>query len=336
MKRFTATWIVMLALCATLVVGMAPGCAVATPSGPVPSHAMVSGLSLFGLSYSAARAAIVASMPVPPLAPITVKARGHIVKKLWLKSAVVLNADATLAQAYSAVDTVTVYNLAPVLAAKSNVISGWTNSIAGKVHRSSKNAYRSVKNKRLVFHAEIVGYQVNKKKTTDLLSKIVAAEMASPHLAPRTVYAPMITLHPDVTRANIPKAILIVLSQFRIKLYNHDKLEKSYPCAIGMLKYPTPTGHFKVTRKVKNPTWYNPGSAWAKNMPPVIHGGPNSPLGTRAIYTSAPGIRMHGVPASENWSIGHRASHGCLRMHRKDVEDLYPRVQVGIPVWIIN
>ena len=38
----------------------------------------------------------------------------------------------------------------------------------------------------------------------------------------------------------------------------------------------------------------------------------------------------------ENWSIGHRASHGCLRMHRHDVEDFYPRVPVGIPVWIVK
>ena len=91
-----------------------------------------------------------------------------------------------------------------------------------------------------------------------------------------------------------------------------------------------------MTGKVKNPTWRNPYSDWSKNMPAAIHGGVNNPLGTRAIYISASGIRMHGVPASENSSIGHRASHGCMRMKRHDAEDFYPRVPVGITVWIIK
>jgi lipoprotein-anchoring transpeptidase ErfK/SrfK len=67
-------------------------------------------------------------------------------------------------------------------------------------------------------------------------------------------------------------------------------------------------------------------------MPSVIGPGPNNPLGTRALYLNASGIRIHGTP---NWrSIGHRASHGCLRMRRRDVENLYPRVPVGTAVWI--
>ena len=48
------------------------------------------------------------------------------------------------------------------------------------------------------------------------------------------------------------------------------------------------------------------------------------------------GVRFHGVPHSEDSSIGHAASHGCLRMHRKDVENLFPRVSVGTRVYIIK
>jgi len=83
------------------------------------------------------------------------------------------------------------------------------------------------------------------------------------------------------------------------------------------------------------PTWYNNGSDWAKNMPATIGPGPGNPLGTRALYLNAAGIRIHGIPSSEDWSIGSAASHGCMRMHRWDAEDLYPRVPVGTRVIIV-
>jgi lipoprotein-anchoring transpeptidase ErfK/SrfK len=68
-------------------------------------------------------------------------------------------------------------------------------------------------------------------------------------------------------------------------------------------------------------------------MPPYIPPGPGNPLGTRALNLSAPGIRIHGT--IKNYSIGTAASHGCMRMHMWDVEDLYPRVKVGTRVIIV-
>ena len=338
MKRFAPVRIITLALCFALLAGVMPGFAV-TPimvhADPVPSHATIGGYPLFGLSDTDARAAIASGAAVPSLSTIVATAKGHTFK-FSPKKAVVVDVNATLAKAYGATDTVTPYELTPVLSVVPSVVAGWSNTIAGKVNRSRKDAYRTVKKHGLVLRAEVIGYSVNKSKTSAKLRVALASEIASPGLKPASVSAVVTDLKPKVTRKNINKAILIVLSQFRIKLYKHGKLEKSYPCAIGQPAYPTPTGKFKVTGKVKFPTWHNPGSAWARNMPSYIRGGANNPLGTRAIYTSASGIRMHGVPASENWSIGHRASHGCLRMHRWDVENFYPRVPVGIPVWIVH
>ena len=338
MKRLAPARIITLAMCLALLAGVVPSYAAvpaSVPSQPVPSHATVGGLPLSGLSGAEARAAIASATAVPSLSTIVVKGKGHTFK-FSAKKAVKVNIDATLREAYDATDTVTPFELTPVFSITSSVVSGWSNMIAKKVNRSRKDAYRTVKGHRLVLHAERIGYSVNKAKMTAKLKAVVASEIASPGVKPSTVSAAVTDLKPKVTRKNITKAILIVLSQFRIKLYKHGKIEKSYPCAIGQPAYPTPTGKFKVTGKVKFPTWHNPGSAWARNMPSYIRGGANNPLGTRAIYTSASGIRMHGVPASENWSIGHRASHGCLRMHRWDAEDLYPRVPVGIIVWIVH
>jgi lipoprotein-anchoring transpeptidase ErfK/SrfK len=85
--------------------------------------------------------------------------------------------------------------------------------------------------------------------------------------------------------------------------------------------------------KQENPTWYNPAiDTWGADLPPVIAPGPGNPLGTRALYLNAPGIRIHGTYSSS--SIGTYASHGCIRMLISDSEDLYPRVPMGTRVII--
>jgi L,D-transpeptidase ErfK/SrfK len=64
----------------------------------------------------------------------------------------------------------------------------------------------------------------------------------------------------------------------------------------------------------------------------VIAPGPGNPLGTRAIYLNAPGIRIHGTYSSS--SIGTYASHGCIRMYISDSEALYAQVDMGARVII--
>jgi lipoprotein-anchoring transpeptidase ErfK/SrfK len=98
-----------------------------------------------------------------------------------------------------------------------------------------------------------------------------------------------------------------------------------------MPAYPTPTGDFVVTERIENPTWTPPNSPWAAGLEPVPPGA-NNPLGTRWIGTSASLVGIHGTPSDS--SIGTAASHGCIRMHISDVEDLFERVTVGMPVEI--
>ena len=69
-----------------------------------------------------------------------------------------------------------------------------------------------------------------------------------------------------------------------------------------------------------------------KDLPLQIPGGPTNPLGTRALYLDAPGIRIHGTWDSS--SIGTAASHGCIRMHVQDSEELYPLVPIGTQVLV--
>ena len=168
------------------------------------------------------------------------------------------------------------------------------------------------------------------------ISKIEAAIAETSTLGARPVNLDCSTTAPAVT--GFGKTILVVLKQRKIYLYNNTRVMKKYPCAIGMPRYPTPTGTFTISRKVKNPDWTNPGGAWGKGMPRYIKPGPGNPLGTRALYLYRgghdTGIRFHGT--SNTGSIGHAASHGCMRMKRKDVEKFYTLVPVGTTVFIVK
>jgi lipoprotein-anchoring transpeptidase ErfK/SrfK len=125
--------------------------------------------------------------------------------------------------------------------------------------------------------------------------------------------------------------IVVDLSELRLYFYRDDHLVKSYRIAAGTSQYPTPTGTYSVVSKVIDPTWYPPNSEWAKDAKPIPPGITN-PLGTRWIGTSAPNVGIHGTP--DDGSVGTYASHGCIRMHIWEVEELFERVAVGMPVII--
>lgn len=139
----------------------------------------------------------------------------------------------------------------------------------------------------------------------------------------------------EVTEANIGQTAFVSKAQKRVWLYNGADLVATYPIAIGLPAYPTPTGDFKVVNKRKNPTWVNPApNGWGASMPAKIGPGPTNPLGTRAVDISASGIRFHGTSA--RGSVGTAASHGCMRMLREDVEVFFEQVEVGARVIIVN
>jgi lipoprotein-anchoring transpeptidase ErfK/SrfK len=125
--------------------------------------------------------------------------------------------------------------------------------------------------------------------------------------------------------------IVVDLSACRLYLYKDGKLVRSYSVAVGQPAYPTPSGDYAIVSMIMNPTWIPPDSPWARGLEPIPPG-PGNPVGTRWIGTSAPGVGIHGTPA--DYSIGTHASHGCIRMHMWDVEDLFSRVVVGMPIHV--
>lgn len=153
---------------------------------------------------------------------------------------------------------------------------------------------------------------------------------------PSDVTLPMLKVSPKVTEKTMPRTIVIRVDENKLYLYDGFEVLRTWSVATAMPGWTTPQGDWNLYRKAVNPTWYNPAlDSWGADLPAVVPGGPTAPLGTRALYITAPGlIRIHGTPADS--SIGSYASHGCIRMHNSEIEQLYPMVDVGTRVIIVG
>ena len=208
------------------------------------------------------------------------------------------------------------------------VVASFVRTVADQVARSPRDAYLDFVDGKLVRQHSREGRQLKVGVSTEELQAAV-------HGTATSVDLPVKTVAPAVSDKAVGKTIIIRVSQNKLYLYSGLKLEKSYSVATGQLGiYPTPFGHWSIVNKRLNPTWVNPAKdTWGAGEPDFIPPGPDNPLGTRALDLDAPGIRIHGTP--NDASIGTYASHGCIRMHIPDSEDLFDRVEVGTPVIIV-
>jgi lipoprotein-anchoring transpeptidase ErfK/SrfK len=95
------------------------------------------------------------------------------------------------------------------------------------------------------------------------------------------------------------------------------------------------SGVHSVTSKREWPDWTPPDEMLRRrpDLPRHMEGGPENPLGARAMYLGSTLYRIHG--SNEPWTIGTAVSSGCIRMRNEDVIDLYERVKVGTKVVVI-
>ncbi len=94
-------------------------------------------------------------------------------------------------------------------------------------------------------------------------------------------------------------------------------------------------GRKKVSMKREWPSWRPPAEMLKRrpDLPKFMEGGPDNPLGARALYLGSSLYRIHGT--NEPHTIGQAVSSGCIRMLNEDVVDLYNRVKVGTTVIVI-
>jgi lipoprotein-anchoring transpeptidase ErfK/SrfK len=90
-----------------------------------------------------------------------------------------------------------------------------------------------------------------------------------------------------------------------------------------------------VSAKREWPDWTPPAEMLVRrpDLPRHMAGGPENPLGARAMYLGSTLYRIHG--SNEPWTIGTNVSSGCIRMRNQDVIDLYGRVNVGAKVIVL-
>jgi lipoprotein-anchoring transpeptidase ErfK/SrfK len=115
------------------------------------------------------------------------------------------------------------------------------------------------------------------------------------------------------------RRIVVSIPDRKLALIEDGRVLKVYRVAVGKLSTPTATGAFRIVRRLSNPAYYQPGI--------VIPPGKGNPLGTRWLGLDQPGFGIHGTNAPG--TVGRFASHGCIRMRNRDVEELFARVRVG-------
>ncbi len=122
------------------------------------------------------------------------------------------------------------------------------------------------------------------------------------------------------------RRIVVSIPDHKLALVEDGAVKKVYPVATGRQKTPSPTGSFQIVNRVTNPTYYHQG----KKVEP----GPQNPVGTRWIGLDEKGYGIHGTNAPG--SIGKSASHGCIRMAKKDLEEFFEMVRPGDVVEILG
>jgi lipoprotein-anchoring transpeptidase ErfK/SrfK len=155
--------------------------------------------------------------------------------------------------------------------------------------------------------------------------------------APRTFVAHTRHTQPKVTTADLRRkydtVIIVNRGQFRLRLFKELKPSQSFGIAVGQVGLETPAGQYTIANKAINPAWHVPNSPWAGKLAGKVIAGddPSNPIKARWLGIFD-GVGIHGT--SDDASIGHNASHGCIRMHIPDVERLYDEVPVGSAVYI--
>jgi len=128
-------------------------------------------------------------------------------------------------------------------------------------------------------------------------------------------------------QASPPNRVIVVsLEDRKLALIEEGQVKKIYAVAVGRPSTPSPVGTFKIVRRVANPVYHHDGK--------TVLPGRGNPVGTRWMGLNLTGYGIHGT--NEPRSIGKAASHGCIRMRKADLEEIYTLVAIGDTVELIG
>jgi lipoprotein-anchoring transpeptidase ErfK/SrfK len=131
-----------------------------------------------------------------------------------------------------------------------------------------------------------------------------------------------------------PGTIVVDTPNHFLYLVEGDGKAMRYGIGVGRPGF-TWAGVHKITGKKEWPDWVPPKEMIQRQpyLPHFMAGGPDNPLGARAMYIGGTLYRIHG--SNQPWTIGHNVSSGCIRLRNADVIDLYNHVKVGAKVVVL-
>ncbi|MGH6842034.1 MAG: L,D-transpeptidase, partial [Methylocella sp.] len=132
-----------------------------------------------------------------------------------------------------------------------------------------------------------------------------------------------------------PGTIVISTEERRLYYILPGNLAVKYGIGVGRPGFEW-SGARRVAMKREWPSWTPPSTMLRRrpDLPRFMPGGPENPLGARAMYLGGTLFRIHG--SNEPQTIGQAVSSGCIRMTNEDVMDLYDRVKVGTRVIVLR
>lgn len=308
----------------------------------------IDGIDVGGLSASAATTRLRRTVAVSMERPVTVTAHNRTWRITPRQAGVAVDVAGTVSQALGASRSGSIFSrtwrglsggavnkdLALQVSYSHQALRGFAARVGAEVNVAPRDATVEPGAGGIAQVPDRLGLAVEQKRLTARLAHALTGPRAR-----RTVTVPTLTRKPAVTTSELaaqyPAYIVVNRAKFELLLYQHLKLASTYEIAVGMQGLETSPGLYHVQWKQVDPPWYVPNSAWAgslagKTIPP----GPQDPLKARFMAFNG-GAGIHGIDPSEYSSIGHNASHGCVRMRIPDVIALYSRTPVGTPVYVV-
>ena len=339
MARFSSS--LLLFSCALVCsAALAPGAGAQTPPAPrIAANVVSGGVDLSGLTATEAKAKLKAEL-VPALSrDVTVLIAG---KRFTLAGATA-KPKLNLTRTVEAALAVTVQPAAPQsggVAVGAGVVPVVTHArvpvrtfavgIATSIYRPGRDASVKIGLRHMTLRRAKLGVGVDVNALAAKIDAVIDDPLLSRQVRQR-VRKVSPAINADDLRAQYRTVITVDKAHFKLRLFKNLKLRKSYIVAVGQPAYPTPSGRFSITNKQVDPVWSVPNSPWAGELggSTVAGGSAANPLKARWMGITN-GVGIHGT--GQEWSVGSRASHGCIRMRVSDVKDLYPRVPVGTTV----
>jgi lipoprotein-anchoring transpeptidase ErfK/SrfK len=220
----------------------------------------------------------------------------------------------------------------PSVSYKRKPVWRFVRRVAKRVRVEPRNARVKIRLTRISKRPGRKGRKLAVEPVVDAIQATVA-DSAAVREVPTTLKRVTPRIRTKELKKAYPSIITIDRDHFRLRLFKRLKFVKGYGVAVGQPAYPTTPGRFAIQTKQVNPTWTAPNSPWAGEMAgqQVAGGAADNPLKARWMGVNG-SIGIHGT--GQPWSIGTRASHGCIRMTVSDVIDLFGRVSIGTPVLI--